>query len=81
MDQISSLKQNINDMIENIPDDNNIFNHIKKKTLNSKFHRLEELEKLLKIEKYNIVFIGTVGSGKTTAISHLFNLIDKEEKK
>ena len=41
----------------------------------SKFERLEEIKKILSIEKYKIVFIGTIGQGKTTAICHLFNLI------
>ena len=43
--------------------------------LNSKLERLEEIEKIISIDKYKIVFIGTIGQGKTTAICHLFNLI------
>jgi hypothetical protein len=37
--------------------------------------RLEVIDKNLSIDKYTLVFIGTVGEGKTTAICHLFNLL------
>jgi hypothetical protein len=43
--------------------------------LKSKLSRLEHINEVLNIEKYNLVFIGTIGQGKTTAICHLFNLI------
>jgi hypothetical protein len=43
--------------------------------LKSKLARLEIIEKNLSIDKYVLVFIGTVGEGKTTAICHLFNLL------
>ncbi|WP_204102858.1 MULTISPECIES: hypothetical protein [Spirulina sp. CCY15215] len=49
--------------------------HICINNLKSKLNRLEEIEKILSIEKYKLVFIGTIGEGKTTAICHLFNLI------
>lgn len=42
--------------------------------------RLDRIEKILQIPSYNLVFIGKIGVGKTTAISHLFNLICEEEK-
>ncbi|WP_257236263.1 hypothetical protein [Nostoc sp. 'Peltigera malacea cyanobiont' DB3992] len=53
----------------------NIPNHICINNLKSKLERLDEIEKILSIEKYKIAFIGTIGQGKTTAICHLFNLI------
>ena len=43
--------------------------------LRSKLGRLEIIERNLSIEKYRLVFIGTIGEGKTTAICHMFNLI------
>ncbi|MBE9176774.1 hypothetical protein IQ225_18265 [Synechocystis salina LEGE 06155] len=43
--------------------------------LESKLSRLKYILSILNIEKYNLVFIGTIGQGKTTAICHLFNLV------
>lgn len=43
--------------------------------LKTKLSRLEAIERILEIEKYTLVFIGTIGEGKTTAICHLFNLV------
>ena len=43
--------------------------------LRSKLGRLEAIERNLAIEKYRLVFIGTIGEGKTTAICHMFNLV------
>lgn len=42
--------------------------------------RLARMKALLEIQDYNLVFIGKIGVGKTTAICHLFNLFHKEEK-
>lgn len=42
--------------------------------------RLQRIESLLGIEKYNLVFIGQVGVGKTTAICHLLNLTRTAKK-
>ncbi|MEG4852266.1 hypothetical protein QUB10_15430 [Microcoleus sp. B5-D4] len=41
--------------------------------------RLVRIKALLEIQDYNLVFIGKIGVGKTTAICHLFNLF-REEK-
>lgn len=72
MNNITSLKNQIEQLIEK--SGSNVFEYTKRETLNSKLKRVKSIEKLLKIEKYKIVFIGTIGAGKTTAISHLFNL-------
>jgi len=42
--------------------------------------RLEKIKSLLEVQAYNLVFIGKIGVGKTTAICHLFNLFYEEEK-
>ncbi|MEZ2250977.1 hypothetical protein [Microcoleus sp.] len=42
--------------------------------------RLVRIKALLEIQDYNLVFIGKIGVGKTTAICHLFNLFHAEEK-
>ena len=41
--------------------------------------RLQKIRKIINIQRYNLVFIGQVGAGKTTAICHLFNLIKEVE--
>jgi hypothetical protein len=41
--------------------------------------RLQLVRKIINIQRYNLVFIGQVGSGKTTAICHLFNLVREVE--
>lgn len=42
--------------------------------------RLVRIESLLRIEKYDLVFIGEVGVGKTTTICHLLNLTRTAKK-
>jgi hypothetical protein len=41
--------------------------------------RLQKIRKIINIQRYNLVFIGQVGAGKTTAICHLFNLLQEVE--
>lgn len=43
--------------------------------------RTEEIKKICNVEKYSIMFNGEVGKGKTTAISSLFDLFDKNAQK
>lgn len=47
--------------------------NIQKKNLQ---HKIDDLDKLLNQENKNLVFIGTIGVGKTSAICSLFNLFD-----
>ena len=77
--EITSLKKDLNSEISKIERASEITipNHICINNLKSKLERLEEIEKILSIDKYKIVFIGTIGQGKTTAICHLFNLISE----
>ncbi|MHC5823393.1 MAG: hypothetical protein ACYT04_48060, partial [Nostoc sp.] len=76
-EEIASLKQNLSKEINKISRncDINVRNHIYINNLKSKLERLDEIEKILSIDKYKIAFIGTIGQGKTTAICHIFNLI------
>ncbi|MEH2110482.1 hypothetical protein [Nostoc sp.] len=76
-EEIASLQQSLRREITKISggSDINVIKHICINNLKSKLERLEEIDKILSIEKYKIVFIGTIGQGKTTAICHLFNLI------
>jgi len=41
--------------------------------------RLAKIRRILNIQRYNLVFIGQVGAGKTTAICHLLNLVREVE--
>lgn len=78
---IKKLESKIEKLIEVIPEDTNVFEQINKESLKSKLNRLKKIDKILNKEKYNITFIGSIGAGKTTAISHLFNLIHNVDKK
>jgi hypothetical protein len=44
-------------------------------------HKINEVNKILTKEDKNIVFIGTIGVGKTTAICSLFDLFDTSGKR
>ena len=79
MHDISSLKNRINTLIKKVT--SNVFEYTKKETLNSQLKRVEKIEEILEKKKYKIVFIGTIGAGKTTAISHLFNMTSIVQKK
>ncbi|WP_223280016.1 hypothetical protein [Nostoc sp. PA-18-2419] len=76
-EEIASLQQSLRREITKISGGSeiNVIKHICINNLKSKLERLEEIDKILSIEKYKIIFIGTIGQGKTTAICHLFNLI------
>lgn len=75
--KIESLKQELTNEITKIEGTAKMTvpNHICINNLKSKLARLNVIEEILSIAKYNLVFIGTIGEGKTTAICHLFNLI------
>lgn len=49
--------------------------------LTLKQDELRQIEEILEIDKYKLVFIGQFGSGKTTAINYLFDLTYQTEKK
>ena len=72
---IGNLINGLNKEIEKFGDSNTIRNCIIRNNLHLKIERLKKIQKIFQIEKYNIVFIGTIGAGKTTAICRLFNLI------
>jgi len=80
MNEIEKLKTKIEEAINDIPESVNVFGHINKETLQSSLKRLQNIDEILEQDKYNITFIGTVGAGKTTVISHLFNLTRKTSK-
>lgn len=81
IENITTISSDINKEINDLRDSqNNVFKHLKKKSLQSMSSRLDLVNAALKIEKYKVVFIGTIGAGKTTAICHLFNLVGKFDR-
>jgi len=83
LQQAQKLKDRIQNEIVDLEDrirgQKNVYSLIKIRcsisSLNSILTRLKKIENILKIPNYDIVFIGKIGVGKTTAICHLFNLI------
>ena len=74
-DNIQSLRSSVLiEIMARKPKEQNILNHLTIKALEGTVERLNKIEKILKTPKYDLVFIGEVGAGKTTAICHLFNL-------
>ena len=88
MQFVQNLKGRIESEIEilerNIKDQKGVNFLIKTRcsinSLKSIWARLVRIKELLEIQNYNLVFIGKIGVGKTTAICHLFNLFHAEEK-
>ncbi len=52
---------------------------VSSKALQDITERLTKIHKILNIRRYNLIFIGQVGAGKTTAICHLFDLVREVE--
>ncbi len=52
---------------------------IRDNTLKDKRRQVKGIIDIIGIKKYKLVFVGIIGTGKTTAISHIFNLIDTEK--
>jgi len=75
--KIESLKQDLQSEIKTRETnaEQTVPSYICINNLRSKLSRLEEISKILNIDKYKLVFIGTIGEGKTTAICHLFNFV------
>lgn len=72
---IEELKGKIQEHISAI-DDSSMLNVLKRNALRGLDAQLEEAKEQQKITKYNLVFVGAIGTGKTTALSYLFDLIE-----
>lgn len=72
---IEELKGKIQKHLSEL-DDSSMLNVLKRNALRGLDAQLNEIKELKKITTYNLVFIGAIGTGKTTALSHLFDLID-----
>ncbi len=53
----------------------NLRAYLVRRTLESRLDRVVRIRKALAVEKFDLVFIGKVGTGKTTAICSLFSLL------
>ena len=79
--KIDSLKDLIQKEIDIRDSPQTIIDHLSNRALNDLYERLENIENILLIKKYDLAFIGQVGVGKTTAICHLFDLVMEAKKK
>jgi serine/threonine protein kinase len=57
--------------------DTSILDHIIWTGLQATYDRLCTIERILSKQKYDLVFIGKIGTGKTTAICHLLDLLQE----
>lgn len=80
-EEIQTLRTGIfNEICTRKGKNENVFDHLVIKSLEVIAERLNKIEKALKVDKYSLVFIGEVGSGKTTAICRLLDLVFEKEK-
>ncbi len=78
---IEFLQQKISKEINRNKNYKSIWDSIALKTLETINNRLEKIKTISLITKYDILFIGQVGVGKTTAICHLFNFVYEHKQK
>lgn len=76
---IDTLQARINSEIGNREHSQSLSLLVSVQALQNITERLQKIRKIINIQRYNLVFIGQVGAGKTTAICHLFNLIQEIE--
>jgi hypothetical protein len=76
---IDTLQTTINNEIGNREHLQNLSSLVSIKALQDISARLTKIRRIINIQRYNLVFIGQVGAGKTTAICHLLNLVREVE--
>ncbi|WP_310426514.1 hypothetical protein [Chamaesiphon sp. VAR_48_metabat_135_sub] len=76
---IDTLQTDINSEIGNREHLQNLSSLVSIKALQDISARLTKIQRIINIQRYNLVFIGQVGAGKTTAICHLLNLVREVE--
>lgn len=78
---IDALESRYSEAIRTLPfKRDNLRDYLVRRTLESRKRRVARIRDLLAIEKFELVFIGKVGTGKTTAICNLFNLTSEVER-
>ncbi len=80
MEKIQELRKGLEAEIGKREKPASFYDRLVKKIFAAKIERLNIIEEILNFPKHKIAVIGTVGAGKTTAICHLFNLIEEIEK-
>jgi hypothetical protein len=76
---IDDLQANINSEISNREQIQTLSSLVAVKALQDITARLAKIRRILNIQRYDLIFIGQVGAGKTTAICHLLNLTQEVE--
>jgi len=77
------LETKYNSAIDGLPPTTgtgNLRDYLVRGTLESRRDRVVRIRKALAVEKFDLVFIGKVGTGKTTAICSLFGLLGDFER-
>lgn len=77
------LETKYRNAIDGLPPANgsgNLRDYLVRRTLESRLERVVRIRKALAVEKFDLVFIGKVGTGKTTAICSLFGLLGDFER-
>src|SRR5690349_11237525 len=78
---LDALETNYRNAIERLPPTKgNLRDYLVRRTLESRLERVVRIRKALAVEKFDLVFIGKVGTGKTTAICSLFGLLGEFER-
>ena len=82
MIDLEALETKYRDALEGLPPakGKNLRDYLLRRTLESRRERVAKVRSSLAIEKFDLVFIGKVATGKTTAICGLFNLTGDFER-
>lgn len=80
MIDLKALEQQYVSAINELNPKGNVYEYLLRKTLESRLERLRRIQSLSMVETFDVVFIGKVGAGKTTAICHLFELTGEFER-
>jgi hypothetical protein len=76
---IDAIQTDINSEIGNREHLQTLSSLVSIKALQDIAARLSKIRRIINIQRYNLIFIGQVGAGKTTAICHLLNLVREVE--
>lgn len=79
--KIQKLREALKTEVANRDQSTAFYDRLVKRIFKAKLERLNLIEKILDYPKHKVAVIGTVGAGKTTAICHLFNLVDEVANK
>lgn len=72
---LNALEKKYQEALDSVPDTGNLRDYLLRQTLESRRDRVSRLRGSLAVENFDMVFIGKIGTGKTTAICSLFGLL------